>query len=67
MTSTTGDIRERRMAAGLSRQKLAQYADCSISYVQMIEAGLRPSRSDVLPRLEAALSEIEHEPERTAT
>jgi transcriptional regulator with XRE-family HTH domain len=71
MTTTvvlTG-IRERRMAAGLSRQALAERCRCSISYIAQIESGLRPSTSDVLPRVEATLDGLERvqEPEDDTT
>lgn len=61
ITNRPDDLRERRLAAGLSQAKLAQHADCSASYVQMIERGLTPARGHVLPRLEAVLDELEQE------
>jgi transcriptional regulator with XRE-family HTH domain len=51
----TGGLRERRLAAGLTQQELAQRARCSISSVHLYEKGMRPSYSDVLPRIEKAL------------
>jgi transcriptional regulator with XRE-family HTH domain len=61
------DIRERRLAAGLSRQALAERCGCSMSYIAQIESGLRPTTSDVLARVEAALDAVGAEPERQAT
>jgi transcriptional regulator with XRE-family HTH domain len=49
------------MAAGLSRQALAERCGCSMSYIAQIESGLTPGYSSVLPRLERALQEIEDE------
>lgn len=50
------DLRLRRDAAGLSQQKLAQLADCSIQMVRLLEQGLRPAQSDVLLRVEQVLA-----------
>ena len=63
MTDTTNydvertrvDIKERRLSAGLTQQELAARADCSLAYVTMLERGLSPSRSNVLPRILRAL------------
>ena len=52
----TGDeIRARRTSAGLSQQRLAQLADCSISTVRLVEKGWQPSEA-MLEKLEAALA-----------
>lgn len=42
---------------GLTRQQLAQIVGCSLSMLQLLEQGFRPSRSRVLPRVEAVLAE----------
>jgi predicted transcriptional regulator len=52
-------LRWRREALGISREKLAWKVGCSSSYVQMLESGFQPARSDVLPRLLAVLDELE--------
>jgi transcriptional regulator with XRE-family HTH domain len=40
---------------GLTQQQLAAAADCSLSYVRLLESGFAPASSDVLPRIAAAL------------
>jgi ribosome-binding protein aMBF1 (putative translation factor) len=50
-------LRERRTLAGLSQQTLAEKAACSLSMVRLLEQGLEPMRSDVLPRIEAILAQ----------
>ena len=65
LTSRPGGlIRRRRIAAGLSQQRVAEDAGCSLSYVRLIEAGMTPTRSAVLPRIEAAL--LAHEDDHAA-
>jgi transcriptional regulator with XRE-family HTH domain len=54
-SETGGDLRARRLAAGLSQQRLAELAGCSISFLGLLERGMTPKRSDVLPRIEKAL------------
>jgi len=48
-------IKDQRLAAGLTQQQLAAETPCSVAFVQMVEGGYRPGRSDVLPRLVAVL------------
>ncbi len=48
-------IRAARRHAGLTQQGLASAADCSLSYVRLLEAGFKPAHSDVLPRVARAL------------
>jgi len=55
-------LRWRREALGLSREKLAWKVGCSSSYIQLLETGFQPARSDVLPRLLAVLDELEVQP-----
>ena len=55
------NLRARREAAGLTRQQLAQRAGCSMSAVGLLEGGYSPSRSDVLARIEQALTKDELE------
>lgn len=51
-------LKERRLAAGMTRQQLAHRAGCSLAMLQMLEQGYRPARSQVLPRVEGALAEL---------
>ncbi len=50
-------IRARRRAAGLSQERLAHLADCSLHTVALFERGYRPARSNVLPRIIAVLND----------
>ncbi len=52
-----GGLRARREAAGLSQQRLAELAGCSIATIGLYEGGYSPSRSTVLERLLAVLDE----------
>jgi len=53
-------LRERRLALGLTQQRLAQLADCSLSSVELLDRGLTPRhRSDVASRIDAALAAAE--------
>lgn len=49
-------LRERRLAAGLSQEKLAQAAECSTAMVKLLERGYAPSESAVLGRIHGALT-----------
>jgi transcriptional regulator with XRE-family HTH domain len=51
----TSALRTRRVAAGLSQEKLARLADCSSSMVKLIEHGYQPSDA-MLGRLAGALA-----------
>ena len=53
------DLRARRRSLGLSQEAVARTAMCSTGYVRLLEAGFAPGRSDVLPRVIAALNDIE--------
>jgi transcriptional regulator with XRE-family HTH domain len=53
----TDGIRQYRLAAGISQQKLAQLAGCSLSMVRLVESGYRPSTSDVLDRIATVLED----------
>jgi hypothetical protein len=57
--AAAADLRARREAAELTRQDLAQAADCSISYLADLERGLIPKRSKTLRRVLAALDDVE--------
>jgi len=57
--NTSGGIGDLRRSAGLSQQELANRAACSIGMVRMLEAGAVPRRSSVLPRVVAALNDVE--------
>ena len=49
-------LRAARKAAGLSQQRVAELAGCSVSYVRVLEAGYRPENdSDVLGRINTVL------------
>jgi transcriptional regulator with XRE-family HTH domain len=50
-----GDLRSRRIAAGLTQQRVADLAGCSISIVGLLERGLTPEHSSVIPRILAVL------------
>jgi predicted transcriptional regulator len=54
-------VRERREQLGVSRATLAARAGCSVTYLQTIEAGVVPQLTRVMPRLEAALVDLEAE------
>jgi transcriptional regulator with XRE-family HTH domain len=51
------ELRERRVAAGLSQQALASAADCSLASVALFERGYRPEHSQVLERIERVLND----------
>jgi predicted transcriptional regulator len=59
MRARTDTVRERRDRLGLTRAELAVRADCSMSYLQVVEAGALPRLSNVMPRIEKALTELE--------
>ncbi len=54
-TDRRGGLHERRKAAGLSQQRLAELAGCSLTFVRVLEAGYEPATSAVLPRILAVL------------
>lgn len=56
---TAGGLRERRLAAGLTQQQLANLSECSLTHLQLLERGYRPTRSEVCTRVLAALREHE--------
>lgn len=55
--SLPDDLRALRKAAGMSQERLAQLAGCSLHTVALFERGYRPGRSDVLPRIIAVLND----------
>lgn len=57
------NLRTERKAAGLSQQRLAELAGCSLSMVRLVEAGYQPEPSDVLDRITLALSKTEARPD----
>lgn len=59
MSESIAGIRERRDRAGITRQQLAEAAACSISHLANLERGITLRYSDVLPRVLAALDELE--------
>jgi predicted transcriptional regulator len=54
-------VRERRIATGMTQRQLAIAADCSLPSVANLEAGVLPRRSEVVPRILAALDAAERE------
>lgn len=66
-TQARGAFRARRRTLGLSQQRLAELAHCSVSMVRLLEAGYRPSHdSAVLSRIATVLETSEapgHQPE----
>lgn len=53
-----GTLRNLRHDAGISQQRLAQLADCSLSMVKLLERGYEPdAKSEVLARVVAALKD----------
>lgn len=54
-----GALKERRKAAGLSQEEVAQLARCSLNTVRNYENGLAPKASAALSRIELALAHIE--------
>ena len=55
-----GYLRSRRAAVGLSQQRLAELAACSLAMVRLLESGYSPKDSDVVPRIERTLND--HDP-----
>ena len=52
-------VRERRVVLGLTQRQLAIAARCSLPSVANLEAGVLPRRSEVVPRILAALDAAE--------
>ena len=64
-TAQGGGLRAARLAAGLSQQRVAELAKCSVGYVRVLESGYMPaSDSDVVARIAAVLhdSRVNNEP-----
>jgi transcriptional regulator with XRE-family HTH domain len=60
-------LRERRLAAGLSQQRLAELAGVSFHMVTLLDNGYAPARSRVRARVLAALAQLEgNEPAEAA-
>jgi transcriptional regulator with XRE-family HTH domain len=60
LNGETRRLRERRLAVGLTQQRIAQLAECWLSSVELLERGLTPRYySDVMTRIEAALAPAE--------
>jgi transcriptional regulator with XRE-family HTH domain len=55
MTTTTArvgpELRSTRVKAGLSREKLAALAGCSVAWVTQLEGGMTPGSSAALDRI----------------
>ncbi len=56
-TPAPGGLREQRRAVGLSQQRLAELANCSLSAIRLFERGYQPDPSAVRERVEAILSD----------
>ena len=52
-----GGLRELRRAAGLSQQRVAELAGCSIGMIGLLERGYAPASSRVLDRVAAVLND----------
>jgi transcriptional regulator with XRE-family HTH domain len=50
-------IRAQRRAAGLSQQRLAELAECSVAMVRVLEGGYKPAESRVLGRIADVFNE----------
>lgn len=57
--TNTKDLRDRRLAAGLSQEALARLADCSTGYVRLLESGYTPHSGSVAERVAAVLEKRE--------
>jgi transcriptional regulator with XRE-family HTH domain len=57
-----GDVRSRRLAAGLSQLELAQLAGCAESTIRLFDRGYTPGRSEALPRVLSVLDGAEADP-----
>jgi transcriptional regulator with XRE-family HTH domain len=51
------ELKARRQHLGLTLNQVASAAACSPAFLQMLEGGYRPTRSAVLPRVEAVLND----------
>jgi transcriptional regulator with XRE-family HTH domain len=54
-------LRERRLAAGITLQAVAERAGVSYSMVQLLDRGYQPRDSPVRTKVMAALDQLEHE------
>jgi transcriptional regulator with XRE-family HTH domain len=66
-THEVGAIRPLRAAAGMSQEALARAADCSTTYIRVLERGYRPrpgAEAPVLARVLAALDKAQTYDER---
>ncbi len=59
-------IRDRRRARGITQQRLAELAGCSLSMVRVLESGLQPAVSPTLARVDAVLGAVDQERGREA-
>jgi predicted transcriptional regulator len=58
-TTESQILRARRLAVGLTQRQLAIAAECSLTWVSILELGPIPHRSNTLERVRAALDEAE--------
>lgn len=56
-TPGIGPLRASRRAAGLSQQRLAELAGCSLTMIRVLESGYEPQNSDVMPRVAQVLND----------
>jgi predicted transcriptional regulator len=58
-----GDVRSRRLSAGLSQLELARRAGCSGPTIRLFDHGYLPARSEALARVLAVLDAAEADDE----
>lgn len=51
-------LRERRLAVGLSQEKLARLADCSLATVRLAEGGYRGTSAQMRARIDGAIERV---------
>ncbi len=57
------ELRSAREAVGISRERLARLADCSVNWVEQLEnRAAAPARSEALPRIWRALDALGDRP-----
>jgi predicted transcriptional regulator len=61
LTESVSSLRERRLAAGISQQRLAELAGVSFHMVTLLDNGYAPARSRVRARVLAALEQLERQ------
>jgi predicted transcriptional regulator len=59
LTEPRLSLRERRLAAGLSQQRLAELAGCSFHMITLFDNGYAPAHSRVRAKVLAVLDKLE--------